>query len=90
MSDQSITDGVNLDHLHKLVSARLHHQVSISFFVINEYFVENTETMTVSTLHQTSTPTQTTPVFINHHCDVCQMMISLFSTLLHFLVGILL
>lgn len=56
MSDQSITDGVNLDHLHKLVSARLHHQVSISFFVINEYFVENTETMPVYTLHQTSTP----------------------------------
>lgn len=56
MSDHPITDGVNLDHLHTLVSARFRHQVSISFFVINEYFVENTETMPVSTLHQASTP----------------------------------
>lgn len=90
MSDHPIIDGANLDHLHKFVSARLRHQVSIPLFVINEYFVENTETMPVFTLHQTSTHTQTNPGFINHHCDVCQMMAFLLSTLLHFLVGILL
>ena len=89
MSDHPIIDGVNLDHLHKFVSARLCHQVSISLFVINEYFVENTETMPVSTVHQNCTHTQTTPGFINHHCVVCQMMTFLFFTL-HFLVGILL
>ena len=42
MSDHPIIDGINLDHLDKFVSASLHHKVTISFFVINEYFVENT------------------------------------------------
>ena len=41
MSDHPITDGANLHHLDRLVSASLHHKVTHHFLLWNnEYFVE--------------------------------------------------